>query len=533
MNHDPLIRALQEAAGPDAVRTDETARREAASDLYSSGPSPVAVVRPDSAEAVASAVTATTSRGYAVIPRGGGLSYTGGYVCGVDDSVLFDLSALNRIREISAQDMFVVAEAGVTWKQLYDALKPQGLRLPFFGTFSGAGATVGGGLSHGALFFGSARYGSAADIVLGLEVAGADGSLIHTGQWALRQAAKPVFRNFGPDLTGLFLHDGGALGVKTTASLRLIRAPAATDFASFAFETFQGAALALSEIARAGIAEDAFVLDSNAIAKATQNQQGMGAAISAVRSVVQSAGSGSAAVRALVDLIRGGRSVAPAGTYTVHCVMAGSSEAAVAADRAIARRIAVGRGGLVIAGTVPRIARAEPFANLNAVLGQDGARWAALNAKVAHSDAVALIDAHQALMARRAAEMAQKGVTVTYLLSALGTYSFSFESVFHWRDEWLPLHIAKVDPQLLTMYSPPQVNSPARALVAELREDTINLFRQVGAASNQIGRAYPYVDALNPAPAGLIRGLKTLLDPEGLMNPGVLGLATQPSGNGR
>ncbi|GFE82868.1 hypothetical protein GCM10011487_48680 [Steroidobacter agaridevorans] len=524
MSHDPLIRALQEAAGADAVRTDEPARQLAASDLYSSGPLPVAVVKPPSAGAVARAVGATTSHGYAVIPRGGGLSYTGGYTSGVEDSVLFDLSALNRIREISAQDMFVVAEAGVTWKQLYEALKPQGLRLPFFGTFSGAGATVGGGLSHGALFFGSARYGSAADIVLGLEVAVSDGGLMHTGQWALRNAAKPVFRNFGPDLTGLFLHDGGSLGIKTQASLRLIRAPAATGYASFAFEAFEDAALALSEIARAGIAEDAFVLDSDAIAKSQQNQQGMGAAISALRSVVQSAGGGVAALRALIDLARGGCAVAPPGTYTLHCVMAGSSTAAVAADQALARKLAASQRGISIAATVPRIARAEPFANLNAVLGQGGARWAALNAKVAHSEAAALIEAHRQLMARRSSEMAQKGVSVTYLLSALGNHSFSFESVFHWKDEWLPMHVTKVDAEVLKGYSPPQANPPARALVAALREDTIDLFRQVGAASNQIGRAYPYLDALNPGPAALIRGLKGLLDPKGRMNPGVLGL---------
>lgn len=527
MRHDPLIRALQEAAGADAVRTDEAATRLGAADLYAMGPAPVAIVRPDSAQAVARAVAATTSRGYAVIPRGGGLSYTGGYVCGVEDSVLFDLSALNRIREISAEDMFVVAEAGVTWKQLHEALKRKGLRLPFFGTFSGAGATLGGGLSHGALFFGSARYGAAADIALGLEIASADGRLIHTGQWALRTPAKPVFRNFGPDLTGLFLHDGGAFGLKTQASLRLIRIPAFTGFASFAFDSFEDAASALSEVARAGIAEDAFVLDPTAIATAAQNRQRIGAAIATVKAVAKSAGGGAAALRALMDLLRGGRSVAPAGAYTLHCVMAGSSEAAVAADRSSARAIAVSRRGLPIAATVPRVARAEPFANLNAVLGQNGTRWAALNAKVAHSDGLALITAHRQLMARHSVEMTQRAVSVTYLLSALGTHSFSFEAVFHWRDEWLPIHVAKVDPELLKNYRRPEADLRARALVATLREGTIDLFRQFGAASNQIGRAYPFMEALSAAPAELLRELKMLLDPGVRMNPGVLGLARE------
>lgn len=522
--HDPLIRSLQEATGADCVRTDEVARLLGAADLYAMGSPPVAVVRPDSADAVARAVAATTLHGYAVVPRGGGLSYTGGYACGAENSVLFDLSGLNRIAEISEQDMFVTAEAGVTWKQLYDALKSRRLRLPFFGTFSGAGATIGGGLSHGALFFGSARYGSAADIVLGLEVASADGTLLRTGQWALQKKAKPVFRNFGPDLTGLFLHDGGAFGIKTKASLRLIRTPAATGFASFAFASFESAALALSEIARAGIAEEVYVLDPTSVAAAAERERGIGAAIAAARAVARSAGGGFAALRALADLARGGRSVIPTGAYTLHCVFAGSSEAAIAADRVNARSVALDQGGISIAASVPRLARADPFPNLNAVLGHDGSRWAALNAKVAHSDGVSLIAAHQRLMARHSIPMAEREVSVTYLLSALGTYTFSFEAVFHWRDAWLPIHTARVDADLLKSYREPSADPLARALVATLREETVQLFQEFGAASNQIGRTYPYLDALAPASAATIRGLKALLDPDGLMNPGVLGL---------
>jgi FAD/FMN-containing dehydrogenase len=108
--------------------------------------------------------------------------------------------------------MYVTVEAGVTWKQLHEALAPRGLRLPFFGTFSGATATVGSGIANGALFFGTARYGTAADCALGLEVVLADGTLLHTGQAAF--GGKPFYRTYGPDLTGLFTHDSGTLGIK-------------------------------------------------------------------------------------------------------------------------------------------------------------------------------------------------------------------------------------------------------------------------------------------------------------------------------
>jgi len=111
---------------------------------------------------------------------------------------------------------------------------------------------VGGGLSNGALFMGTARYGSAADIVVGMEVVDAGGRLIQTGQAAFLNG-RPGFRQYGPDLTGLFVHDAGALGVKTSASLRMMPMPEAADYASFAFATQQEAihALSLTSVAAA------------------------------------------------------------------------------------------------------------------------------------------------------------------------------------------------------------------------------------------------------------------------------------------
>ena len=76
---------------------------------------------------------------------------------------MLDLSELNRIISINEDYLVITVEAGVSWQQIWDALTPRGLRSPFFDTISGSRATVGGGLSNGALFMGTARYGSAAD----------------------------------------------------------------------------------------------------------------------------------------------------------------------------------------------------------------------------------------------------------------------------------------------------------------------------------------------------------------------------------
>ena len=68
-------------------------------------------------------------------------------------------------------------------------------------------------------------------------------------------------------------------------------------------------------------------------------------------------------------------------------------------------------------------------------------------------------------------------------------------------------------------------NPEARALVDQIRAEIVELFADFGAASNQIGKTYRYFESLNPETASLLLDLKRSLDPQGLMNPGALGLA--------
>lgn len=520
MSDQTFIKTLKGLLGESAVRTDDEALALAASDIHVTGERPAAMVRPEDAKGVAQAVAAATAHGYAVIPRGGGLSYTGGYAPPVAKSITIDMGGMNRILDIAADDLTITVQAGVTWKQINDALKPLGLRMPFMGTFSGAGATVGGGLSHGALFFGSARYGSAAENVLGIEIALADGTLLRTGQGALTEPSKPILRTFGPDLTGLFTHDGGMFGIKTEATFRLIRAPTEQGFASFAFTNIEQAADALSEIARADLAEEVYILDPSAAGAVHADT---GTMAKTAMSVAKEAGGAFKAVKALASLAKGGTDFIPEGHFSLHLTAAGRSSAAVDADLAAAHQIAVAKGGFAVAPTIPRVARAELFANLNGVLGPKGGRWAALNAKVAHSDARKLIAAFDEMIVPYAEEMAARGVTFTRLVSALANHCFSFEPVFHWQDSWQPLHRIKPEPSHLAMFKEPVDNPNARVLVNRLRRETVELFRRLGAASNQIGRTYPFRPALAQAPDNLLATLKRTLDPNGLINPGVLG----------
>jgi FAD/FMN-containing dehydrogenase len=505
-----------------SVLTDEASRALLSSDLHISGQLPLAVVRPTSTAQIAELAKIAQRHSLALIPRGGGLSYTGGYAPPHGDCISVDLSQMNKILSISAEDLTITVEAGTTWKQIHDALQPLGLRTPFMGTFSGAGASVGGGLSHGALFFGSARYGSAAENMLGMTIVLANGSVLKTGQASLAVDSKPILRTFGPDLGALFTHDGGMFGIKTEATVRLIRILPEQDYASFAFPTIEPAVDALCEIARADIAEEVYILDPHSIAAVDADAATM--ATTAIN-VAKSAGGVKNAMKALASLASGGTDFIPAGYFSLHLTTAGRSAAAVKADIEAATKIAVAAGGLVVAPTIPRVARADMFPNLNGVFGPHGERWAALNAKVAHSDARKLVAAFDEMIAPYREEMAQHGVYFTRLASALANHCFSFEPVFRWKDTWLPRHRSAVDASHLATLSEPPANPEAQALVNRLRAETVELFRQLGAASNQIGRSYPFREALSPEPEALLTAIKSIVDPQGRMNPGVLGFA--------
>ena len=229
-----LIRLLQQRLGSEQVLTGAADLAFYGQDMFSAGVTPACVVVGQDRDRVADAVRICTDAGFAVVPRGAGLSYTGGYQAIRPQTVTFDLSRMNRILDINEEDMHVTVEAGCTWKQLFEALQPRGLRTPYFGPISGGQSTVGGALSQNSIYWGTASYGTSANSVLGLQVLLADGSIVTTGSAAHVAVQSPFFRNWGPDLTGLFLGDTGAFGMKLGATLQLLPLPSDTRFLSFA-----------------------------------------------------------------------------------------------------------------------------------------------------------------------------------------------------------------------------------------------------------------------------------------------------------
>ena len=517
--------ALLESALIDALGAEyllgEDAKTLFSTDVYGGEIAPALVVRPKTQEQVAGAVRIATAAGWAITQRGGGMSYTGGYLPTQTNTVMLDLSALNRIISINEEDLVINVEAGVTWQQIWEALTPRGLRLPFFGTFSGSRATVGGGLSNGALFMGTARYGSAADIVVGMEVIDARGRRIQTGQAAFHNG-RPGFRHYGPDLTGLFVHDAGALGVKTVASLRMMPAPEAADYASFAFATQQEATKALSAIGRSGFCEEAYIFDP-ATTRRSLDPATLIKDIGRLGNVIRSQSSVLKGLQEGAKMAMSGRRFVEGEVYTLHCVCAGRSVDGVRDDRNSVVKLALHHNGVEISNTIPKAARANPFEPLNGILGSQGERWAALNSKVPHSDAERLIAATDAAIDPYRERMAACGVTMSFLYIAIAQHIFSYEPVLRWFDEWLPVHRHVPEADFLSGLEEPASNHEGRALVDEIRSKIVGVFAEFGAASNQIGKTYPMLASLNPDSRSVLRTLKKELDPEGLINPGALG----------
>ena len=169
------------------------------------------VVQPATTEEVAGVVRLANEHGAPIYPRGGGLSYTLGYTPTVAGGILLDTSRMNAIQEIDVDSMSITAQTGCTWKDLHSALSERGLRMVFWGPLSGEGSTLGGCISNNVVWYGSGKYGTVGDTLLGLEVVTPSAEVIRTGSGAHVDGWRH-FRYYGPDLTGMFVGDSGHSG---------------------------------------------------------------------------------------------------------------------------------------------------------------------------------------------------------------------------------------------------------------------------------------------------------------------------------
>lgn len=516
-----LLPQLARVLGPGHVLTDIGQRTFFSTDILSQGPIVAAVIQPGTVAELQAALRLCSQAGVAVIPRGGGFSYTQGYVPTVPGSVMVDLRRLDKIVEINAEDMYVTVEAGCTWKSLYDALGERGLRTPYFGPMSGYSATVGGALSQGSFFLGSTQHGTAADSVLGVEVALADGTLIKTGSAAGTESPSPFYRWYGPDLSGLFLGDTGAFGFKVRAHLRLIPKPVAQRVASFALRSLETSIRLLSDIARRGLAAECYCWDPVFVQRMGA-QSDVAQNLRYLKGVVSAASSTFKGLRDAARTVWGSRNVLDGATYLVHVTMDDISDISADEKLRCIREIAAQHGALEVEPVMPRIMRATPFNEFNRKeMLATGLRNLPVNGIAPHSRACALAADLVALFDGQRTAMNELGVTVGIIGFAVGASVVCVEPVLMWRDNFNQLHdrVAERSREDLASQAP----SSAQQLVTRLRGQVVAIMSRHGCAHVQIGKSYPWLVSREPDTAQLLKALKNLVDPDRRMNPGSLG----------
>lgn len=489
-----------------AARLDE--RALAATDLFFSAPAGAVheVVRPADIGELA-ALLAAKSGERSLVVRGAGLSYTAGVVPSRPSAVI-DMTGIDHI-EIDAADLWVRVGAGCSWDRLARELAREGLRAPIAAPTSGLHSTVGGAVSQG--------LPGTMEAVIGLTVVLADGSRIVTGSGALAGRA-PFNRHAGPDLTGLFIGDCGAFGVKAEVVLRLVRAPK-TDFASFHFDDPLAMVATMVELQRE-LGLSSMGIDPVRTATALKAVSAA-EAVQSVAGAAREAGSLRGAMRALVDMARtGADGERQAAGWSLHLTAEHPLEAGARALIEGARALV--KDGSPIPPGIPRASRARPF-SVRGALGPDAERWVPVHGVVPLSQAVPTMAALLDHAERQRARMEEAGVFMAWLTTSRHG-AVLFEPMLFWPDALTPVHLRYMDEQLVATARGRSAPEATRAFVADLRRGLCEVLDRHGATHLQLGRYYEYAEILDPGTLRVVESLKSALDPERRLNPGQLGL---------
>ena len=462
-----------DALPPDVdVRRDDEALAALADDLAFRGRAPLAAIAPATVDGLADSLRLLARHGIAVTARGGGLTYSGGYVITDRAHVVVELHRLAAIDFAAGHDHLLEIGAGATWAEVHAWAADRDLRLCFRGPASGLFATVGGSASTDAAGLGSARYGRLADQLRGLEVVTGTGEVLRLGSLA-RDRHGMAHDRFGPDPMGLFVGDCGAFGIKTKVALPVAPMGGPTAFGACAFDDAAHQEAALAALTASGLCEDIIALHPP-----FPDEDGQPACI---------------------------------------------EFATDPATRAAAVEHCTTHGGREVEATIVAELSRRPCPEPTMMVGPDGSRWLPVHGivpRTRHGEAMAAV--RRTLHGQRRL-MEREGLTCGLSSMAIGRDRLLVEP---------SLFVPDRPPPMIRRYLPADradalLARPARptaeAVGDQVRRELVRALDACGAQHLQIGRLYPFRSRLDAAADALLATLKSHLDPHGILNPGVFG----------
>lgn len=243
MPYSHILAQLNQLLGDKGCKHDKPTCTEHSKDESWHAPQlPLAVCYPQSAEDVSQIVRICNDANIAMTAFGAGTSVEGQSIPSAN-SIVIDLSRMNKLLNLWPEDLNCRVEAGMTRLTLNHLLKPHGL---FFPIDPGADATLGGMCATRASGTNAVRYGTMKQNVLGLTVVTAQGEIIHTGTRAKKSSA-------GYDLTSLFIGSEGTLGIITDVTLSLQGIPETHAAATLNFSQLRHCVQLVIQILQYGI----------------------------------------------------------------------------------------------------------------------------------------------------------------------------------------------------------------------------------------------------------------------------------------
>ena len=225
----PLIEDLAAIVGETDVLVGEQVSQRPAWWGSSSACQAICIARPQTVGQISEILQLCHSRGQPVVTHGGMTGLVRGAVA-TRDEVVVSLERMNRIEEIVPDDRIVLVQAGTPLQVVQEGAEAEGFVFPL--DFGARGsATIGGAISTNAGGNRVIRYGMMRNLVLGLEVVLADGTVLSSLNRMLKN-------NAGYDLKQLFIGTEGTLGIVTRAVLRIFPRPSSETLALVAVQQF-------------------------------------------------------------------------------------------------------------------------------------------------------------------------------------------------------------------------------------------------------------------------------------------------------